>query len=195
MEELEKNPRAPHEHPSRYNFVKVGAGRIALNHRPRFVDFPYLRELGCTHVVTLLKTSESAGKIGNAVKDAGMEWFWLPVPNGHYPQGEVHQRLLEAMPQLSQWLDEGKSLMLHCSAGVHRTGTVAYGLLRWRGVESKKAMQLIAQMRAVTAEGMLAKRMRWGDENARPTVQEDSSWLHSVKESLSQLITRLFKPR
>ena len=107
--------------------------------------------------------------------------------------GKVHEQLIQAMPHLSQLLDDGNSLMIHCSAGVHRTGTIAYGLLRWRGVKPKEAMDIIMQARKETAEGMQEKRMRWGDENARPLVQKDQSWLHSVKELLNQLITKLFK--
>lgn len=181
--------------PTRYNFVKVGNGRLALNHRPGRADFSHLRKLGCTHVVTLLKESESAQKIGNQTKDAGMEWVWVPVPNGNYPQGEVHERLLAAMPQLSQLLDEGKSLLIHCSAGIHRTGTVAYGLLRWRGVGQDEAMRIIHEMRKETAEGMLKKRMRWGDENARPAASKEKTWAHSVREFVNRLRTKLFKLR
>jgi len=178
---------------SRYNFVKVGNGRMALYHRPRNVDFPHLREIGCTHVVTLLKERENAESYGIMTRNSGLQWIWLPVPNGNYPVGEIHKRLIEAMPQLSQVLDEGGSILIHCSAGVHRTGTVAYGLLRWRGIERNEAMRIIGDTRMETAEGMMEKRMRWGDENARQAIQQDKSWAHSVKESLNRLITKLFR--
>ena len=180
---------------SKYNFVKVGKGRIALNHRPRSVDFPHLREIGCTHVVTLLKESEHAKRYEDMTTNAGLKWIWLSVPNGDYPTGEVHERLIQAMPDLSQLLDEGASLLIHCSAGIHRTGTVAYGLLCWRGIGSQEAMRIIGIIRKETAEGMMEKRRRWGDENARQVVQQDKSWAHSVKEFVNQLKTRLFRSR
>src|SRR5215210_4797629 len=141
------------------NFRKVGRGRLALFHRPKNTDFPALHEMGCTHVITLLKESEGAERYGKMTKDAGMEWVWLPVPNGKYPEGDVHERLLQAMPGLSKLLDDGSSILIHCSAGIHRTGTVAYGLLRWRGMNRKQAMNIINRTRAETAEGMLEKRM------------------------------------
>ena len=181
---------------SEIRFVKVGKGRIALYHRPRHDTFTTARRMGCTHVVTLLKDIEFAERYGEQAKTAGLEWFWLPVPNGKYPDGEVNERLLQAMPELSRLLDEGKSLIIHCSAGIHRTGTVAYGLLRWRGVTSERAMQIIAASRKETAEGMMAKRMKWGDDNARPPAQpQDAPWITSVKEFARRLRTRLFKPR
>lgn len=160
--------------PSRYNFVRVGNGWLALNHRPAGRDFPVLKGLGCTHIVTLLKESEFAERIGEQTRKAGMEWIWLPVPNGNHPQGETHDRLFSAMPRLSGLIDEGNSLLIHCSAGIHRTGTVAYGLLRWRGMDRKEAVEVIGKIRKETAEGMLEKRMRWGDENARVGKQRKS---------------------
>lgn len=175
--------------PSRFNFVSVGNGRLALNHRPGGRDFPLLKELGCTHVVTLLKESEHAERMRILTEQAGMDWFWLPIPNGHYPQGEIHARLLAAMPKLSQLLDEGKSLFIHCSAGVHRTGTVAYGFLRWRGMNSIEAMKVIRSIRKETAEGMLEKRMRWGDENARQVDQKKKSWMNFIRDFISRFVS------
>jgi protein-tyrosine phosphatase len=181
--------------PASIKFVKVGNGRLALHHRPRRTDFPLLHQLGCTHVITLLKESESAHRYGDMARMAGIEWVWIPIPNGKYPEGEVHDRLLEAMPELSKLLDAGKSILIHCSAGIHRTGLVAYALLRWRGMESKKAMRIIAQTRKETAEGMMEKRMRWGDEHARLTRHQETTWLNSVKEFAHRLQTSLSKKR
>lgn len=175
------------------NFVKVGNGRIALYHRPKGTDFPLLREMGCTHIVTLLKESEHAEKYGKLTTEAGLEWVWLSVPNGKYPQGEIHERIIQAMPVLSQLLNEGNSLLIHCSAGIHRTGTIAYGLLRWRGVESKKAMALIHKMRKETAEGMMEKRMQWGDDNAQPSKLDEYTWIQYVIESVNRLLKKIIK--
>jgi protein-tyrosine phosphatase len=176
-------------------FVRVGKGRLALYHRPRQEDFASFRDLGCTHIITLLKESEGAERYGNMTREAGMEWVWLPVPNGKHPEGDVHERLIQSMPVLSQLLDDGNSMMIHCSAGIHRTGTVAYGLLRWRGLDRKQAMRTIRLARKETAEGMMEKRMRWGDENAQPARQQDTTWLRSVKEFVNHLRMKLSRSR
>lgn len=180
---------------SRISFAHVGNGRLALFHRPKNTDFPLLNEMGCTHVITLLKESEGAHRFGHMTKTAGMEWVWLPVPNGKYPHGEVHRLLIEAMPKLSGLLDDGRSILIHCSAGIHRTGTVAYGLLRWRGMDREQAVKLIGTIRRETAEGMLEKRMRWGDENARPAPQQELKWLYSAREFVNQLRMKLSRLR
>jgi protein-tyrosine phosphatase len=173
------------------HFVKVGKGRMALYHRPRGVDFQLLRKMGCTHVVTLLKESEGALKVGAMAQNAGLTWIWLPVPNGDRPVGEIHQRLTEELPRLSQLLDDGSSLLIHCSAGIHRTGTVAYGLLRWRGETRENSLKLIGRMRMVTLDGVGEKRLRWGDAIARDVPK--IPWMQSFRESVLQLWQKTFK--
>lgn len=104
----------------------------------------------------------SLRKIGDQTKQANMEWVWLPIPNGNHPEGEVHQSLLDAMPRLSHLLDEGNSLFIHCSAGIHRTGMIAYGLLRWRGMEQNEALTIIRMIREETADGRAGKTIALG---------------------------------
>jgi len=176
-------------------FVRVGRGRLALYHRPGRADFPALRRKGCTHVVTLLKDIENSELYGNLTREAGMEWFWLPVPNGKFPQEDLHQQLMQALPELSRLLDEGNSLLIHCSAGIHRTGMISYGLLRWRGVDRVQAMELIRNMRRETAEGMMEKRMVWGDGIARAVPAQEMTWIASAKEFANRWLTKIFKPR
>jgi protein-tyrosine phosphatase len=134
------------------------------------------------------------GRLGKLVQASGMDWCWLPVLNGKFPAADVQQRLLEALLMFSRLLDDGKSLLIHCSAGIHRTGTVAYGLLRWRGLDQAQAMRLIGSIRRETAEGMLEKRMRWGDEIARQTPLQDPLWISFVKEFVNRFKMKLFKP-
>ncbi len=183
------------KNPSKVRFVKVGKGRLTLYHRPRREMFPSLRRQGCTHVVTLLKDIESAETYSNLAREAGLEWIWLPVPNGKYPQPEVHERLVNALPRLSRLLDEGNSLLIHCSAGVHRTGMVAYGLLRWRGLSPDQTMKIIRKTRKETAEGMMEKRMKWGDDIARPAPPQEKTWFTLVTESAHRWLAGFPRPR
>jgi len=125
-----------------------------------------LAELGCHQVVTLLSHSEGAPHIGKAVQAAGIAWTWLPVAHGKPPQAEEDLRLRRGLPELSGYLDAGSSLLLHCSAGIHRTGMVAYALLRWRGIASNEALDLIAKMRQLTREGLREHHLAWGDHVA-----------------------------
>src|SRR5512133_1317950 len=144
-------------------WVPVGAGRLGLDHRPRQASFPLLKAAGCDVVVTLLSAREGAEGIGVLTQQAGMDWVWLALENGNLPQGEAHQCLAAAVPELSARLDGGQTLLIHCSAGIHRTGMLAYGLLRWRGLAEAECLRIMTEARQVTAEGLVPKRKLWAD--------------------------------
>lgn len=145
------------------NWVPVGAGRLGLDHRPKRASLPLFKATGCDVVVTLLAAREGAEQIGLQVQQAGMEWVWLPLENANLPQGETHDRLAAAVTMLSARLDQGQTLLIHCSAGIHRTGMLAYGLLRWRGLADAECLLIMSEARRITAEGLIPKRKKWAD--------------------------------
>jgi protein-tyrosine phosphatase len=151
------------QHIETLQWVTIGAGKLTLRGRPKHKLIPQLAELGCTRVVTLLSEREGGKELGTIIQAAGLAWTWLPLPNARYPDGATHDMLIAALPVLSGYLDNGEALLLHCSAGIHRTGMVAYGLLRWRGYSQVEARSAIAAMRGFTAQGMLPHHFAWGD--------------------------------
>ena len=138
-------------------WASVGNGRLAVYHRPGRRTAPLLRSSGCSLVVTLLSELEGSQRIGEGVERAGMEWMWLPLRNGSPPKGERHEMIARALPELSRRLDEGQSIMIHCSAGIHRTGMIALSLLRFRGLSEDQGMSIIGQSRRFTFEGIQTK--------------------------------------
>ncbi len=160
----EVRPRWKRPYRPDIRWVEVGNGALALYHRPKGRDMAAFRKEGATHLVTLLSERENARKYGDAAKRHGITWVWLPMPNANYPTDEVHERLRAALPELSRLLDEGARIIIHCSAGIHRTGMVTYGLLRWKGYTPDEAMRIIRKTRKVTAKEMKAKRQKWGDD-------------------------------
>ncbi len=148
----------------RFNWVSVGAGRMTLSHNIMGKKtFPFLKESGCDYVVTLLSASEGGERVGEMVKGIGLRWHWLPLANGKSPRDGARKMLIEAFPILSQELDRGASMVIHCAAGIHRTGMIAYTLLRWRGYTESQSLDLIGQMRLFTREGVGQKRIDWGN--------------------------------
>lgn len=147
-------------------WVAIGAGRLALWHRPALKRLSALRALGCDCLVTLLAEREGAQQIGAAAQRAGMDWLWLPIANADIPEGEERQELEKAVVLLSSLLDQGHSLIIHCSAGIHRTGMIAYALLRFRGHNRDSALEHIAKMRGHTHRGLQPRLLVFGDDLA-----------------------------
>ncbi len=144
--------------------IDVDEGKLGLYHRPGRKMFTRLKKAGIDVVVTLLNETENARQIGNSVQNQGIEWVWIPIPDGSPPEGEVKDQIAEKLPELSSLLDQGKSILIHCSAGIHRTGMVALALLRWRGFSEEQALKLIAQMRMHTYSGMRAHQINWSSQ-------------------------------
>jgi predicted protein tyrosine phosphatase len=147
-------------------WVQVGNGRMALWHRPRLNAMAALKAAGCERVVTLLSEKEWARAIGEAVEATGMEWTWLPLEGSRPPEGRRSVAVIDALLLLSEELDEGNSILVHCSAGMHRTGMIAFALLRLRSYTEEAALETILRLRAHTRHALTAKHIAWGNAAA-----------------------------
>lgn len=153
----------------------VRAGRLALDHRPRLRRIAYLPAAGCEHVVTLLSAAEGAEEIGQRVRAAGMAWTWIPLAGARPPEGRHERSARLAIADLARRLAAGESILIHCSAGIHRTGMVAYALLRVCGVNREAALDRIAAMRRHAREGLREDRLRWGDRRRSATHEPEKA--------------------
>jgi protein-tyrosine phosphatase len=149
-------------------FVPVGGGALALTHRPKQRDVPRLPAFGVTHVVTLLAGREGAQEIGEAVRHAGLTWIWCPLDNGQPPDARRTAELRPVIAELAALVASGATILVHCSAGIHRTGMFGYALLRQLGLEPAAAHAKLMELRAVTGEGVGADRLAWGDAVSPP---------------------------
>jgi hypothetical protein len=145
------------------NWIAVGSGRLALWHRPAFRVIPRLRGAGCDRVVTLLSAREGAEQIGEAVRAAGLDWSWIPMDGGVPPPGRRTTAIVAGLVDVSRALDRGQSVLIHCAAGIHRTGMVAYALLRLRGASATEALDALHTCRIVTRKGLDDRRLAWGE--------------------------------
>lgn len=138
--------------------------QLVLTHRPKKAAIATWRALGITHVMTLLLEREGAREIGALVTAAGLAWIWCPL-NG----GDVRTRfdaVAEGLAAATAALAAGGRVVVHCSAGIHRTGMVGYALLRCTGLDADAARAALRELRAVTADGVGAARLAWGDQIA-----------------------------
>jgi hypothetical protein len=145
-------------------WTQVGAGRLSLWHRPGKRAFAALRDAGVTHLVTLLSESEGGRAIGEQAQAAGLSWVWLPMAGAKEPEGDARRALEDGLGGVSAILDGGGSVLIHCSAGIHRTGMVAFALLRQRGLGRDEALAAIGEARAHTRDGVEEQHLRWGEE-------------------------------
>lgn len=147
-------------------WLPLRKGGLALSHRPRKAMMPALRKEGCTHVLTLLSAREGARDVEAAARAAKLEWVWFPLENAQPPPAERDDEARRTFHAVLAILEGGGRILVHCSAGIHRTGMFAYGLLRFGGQSAEEARRALHELRPLTGEGVGEERLRWGDRLA-----------------------------
>lgn len=148
------------------SWVDVSGGQLAIGHRPRLKSLPEMAGQGVSHVLSLLSAAEGAEAIGQAARAAGIGWQWLPLASAKPPKASKRDEIIAQYDLLRQALDGGGRVYLHCSAGIHRTGMIAYGFFRYLNLTREQAEALLAELRVHTAEGVGEERKQWGDQFA-----------------------------
>lgn len=152
--------------------VALGPGALALTHRPKRTALATWKAVGVSHVVTLLAEREGARDVGAAAARAGLDWIWVPLANAGIPDDSETRRLLPAIDQVVDVLKHGARVVIHCSAGIHRTGMFGYAVLRRFGLSADDARAKLLALRGVTADGVGDERLHWGDQVAALAASE-----------------------
>lgn len=141
--------------PKKPTFLPVLEGRLAVWHRPPLRRVPAVGGDGCTWVVSVLGPQEQPDAVRDAVTTAGLGWAWTELASGEVPRGRAAGRLWNQAAFVVWVLRKGEGVLVHCSAGMHRTGMVAYTVLRLAGLERAQALAMIRRLRPATLNGLL----------------------------------------
>lgn len=149
------------------NWVKVENGFMAIGHKPGGkISFEGLKEEGTSTVLTLLQNNEGASLIGKRLQSLQINWIWFPFSASKPHDGKALVEVKNSYQELAKLLEAGDKIYIHCSAGIHRTGMITYGLLRFLGKDKTVAFELLRQMREVTANQVGTERLLWADQFA-----------------------------
>lgn len=118
------------------------------------------RRWGASAILSLLPKEEvinlNTREIESHAKQAGMVWFYLPLPDNDVQQELVENNVEEhwqtIIPSIHQLLDNNKSVIIHCRRGSSRTGLVAIRLQLERGVTFEKATKEVISVRPSALE-------------------------------------------
>ena len=143
-------------------------------------DLQVIRDWGASTIVTLMEHAEF-WLLGvpdfEAKVSAGFRWLWLPIADGGVPAEEFERRWADAGAELHRRLAAGERVLIHCRAGLGRTGMIASRLLIESGMTPVQAMMAVRRARPGTVETLpqeqyvllLPARLA-GDDRATPAA-------------------------
>ncbi len=116
---------------------------------------------GYTHIVTLIGEREGASELGIKVTEQNIEWIWLPMENANIKSISPKKFLkyLETVKKIT--LIPKNNIYIHCSAGIHRTGMITYGVYRLLGYSENESLNILHELRPVTEENVAIKRIKF----------------------------------
>ncbi len=139
-------------------------------------DIAAFLDWGATGVVTLNETEELNGlgleNLGNELQMAGFWWRHLPIVDMNVPVASFEETWRVEGQQITASLAAGERVIIHCLAGLGRTGMIAARLLVDMGVPPEtaivdvrrvrpRAIQTTAQEDYVREHGKKSRHERW----------------------------------
>ena len=139
--------------PEIFEIRKVGAGLLSVMPCPRAThleqDLNVLVQRRVDRVVSLLETEEAAhlglAEEAAACKKLGMAFTSFPVRDMHPPANL--RRFRQLSTQLHEELQQGKNIVIHCYAGIGRTGVLSGSILIRSGMSPRDAIELMSTIR------------------------------------------------
>lgn len=148
------------------NFTELGNGFVALGSRPSLEKIYILKKEEVTTIVTLLKKEEKlVVELGERIKSLNINWIWFPLSASNLEtNAEFKQTVNNVYLDLISRLENGEKILVHCAAGIHRTGAFSNGLLRKMGFSQTEAKAKIFEIRPVTALEAITKHWNWSEK-------------------------------
>jgi protein tyrosine phosphatase (PTP) superfamily phosphohydrolase (DUF442 family) len=87
-----------------------------------------------------------------AVLRAGLPWVFAPIVDGGIPSADFRETWTSLGPQVRAILQRGGRVLIHCRAGLGRTGMLAAMLLVELGEDAESAIRRVRAARANTIE-------------------------------------------
>mmetsp|Transcript_82519 Transcript_82519/g.129926 ORF Transcript_82519/g.129926 Transcript_82519/m.129926 type:complete len:292 (+) Transcript_82519:1-876(+) len=127
----------------------VGCGRLLLTGAPSKKELEgWVSDVNC--VMTLLRSDELQDRkldLAAGLSSLGVEWHHMPITGAALEGANDREMVISAAGLVDCLLKSGKCVVVHCSAGLHRTGIVAYLALRLGGHSKSSAFELLGQVR------------------------------------------------
>ena len=138
---------------------------LSVGPRPAKQFMQQMGAWGITDAATLLHEDEGGQHFGPRFAARGVRWHWLPLQGADINKIDPvwFKAQLTNLAGIFRASPTPLRIHVHCSAGIHRTGMVAYGLLRLSGLDPDQAAAALTAIRPITGGEVTQKRLRFVD--------------------------------
>jgi len=142
--------------PDIYQIELIGSGSLSVMAKPvsgEWIEdeFSGIVKWGIDRIVSLLESHEAfevgLGEEKEITEKYGMEYVHYPIPDRGLPNSV--KDYLAFTKRLYHEAAGGLNTVVHCRAGIGRTGIVAAGVLLHCGFEPQQAIEHISKLRGV----------------------------------------------
>ena len=140
LEQSDKSEKDDVEKINRHKTVPIGNSTLMLFHRPSKKTMPLLKQLkNITLCVTVQGSAEKPEEVKELCDENGIKHLHIDLEGANEQllaykltiDSESSKLLKEKLRQLIEMITENEeNVMVHCAAGIHRTGMFGYTLLR-----------------------------------------------------------------
>lgn len=137
------------------------SGEIALSRMPGLVtrledDVAKIVALNCACVLTLTPQEElirhGAHRLSSLLMNEGIEWHHFPIVDYATPLASQDQAWSALSVRMQDHLKNDRTILIHCYAGVGRSGMIALRLLVEQGANPEEALNQIRKVRPGAVE-------------------------------------------
>lgn len=110
-----------------------------------------LKAAGARALITVMPDEElaanEANDLGSRSQAHGLRWFQLPVADDSEPGSDFDASWANSSADITQLLDAGERIAIHCKGGSGRTGLIAAVLLLQQGLSLEEATRQVQALR------------------------------------------------
>lgn len=135
-------------------------------------DLDAVATWGADAVITLVEAAElkllQIEGLGDAVRERGMEWHHLPIPDYTAPNAAFDRDWPRHSAHLRGLLGSGRKILVHCKGGLGRAGTISARLLVDLGSTPQDAIAAVRAVRPGAIE--TGDQERWVGRDWKPSA-------------------------
>lgn len=132
------------------------SGRLFLSrmpgrHGPFGQESQAINDHGVDIVISLTSLDEIASKApeyGDAIRNEALSWERQEFPIDDYGVPADSKEFLNLARNVADYLQAGRRILIHCGAGIGRTGTLATCVLMASRIEYEDALNRVRQARS-----------------------------------------------